>query len=104
MYIISGSNLLATIANGISSLNPLQQMKPYRHEIMLTCAIILIVFFCFCVVWRRTVRRQQHHQQKLAFLTITSLAEKQKGGDVGSKYKEEKADPRKGVRKHYQSC
>ena len=50
------------------------------------------------------MRRQQHHQQKLAFLTITSLAEKQKGGDVGSKYKEEKADPRKGVRKHYQSC
>lgn len=25
------------------------------------------------------------------------LAEKQKGGDVGSKYKEEKADPRKGM-------
>lgn len=76
---ISGSNLLDTIADGISSLNPLKQIKAYGHGIMLTCAIILIVFFCFCVVWRRTARWQQHHQQKLAFLTITSLAEKKRG-------------------------
>ena len=27
-----------------------------------------------------------------------------KAGTVGSKYKREKADPRKGMRKHYQSC
>ena len=53
---ISGSNLLDTIADGISSLNPLKQIKAYGHGIMLTCAIILIVFFCFCVVWRRTAR------------------------------------------------
>lgn len=78
--IISGSNLLGTIVNGISSLNPLKQNKAYGYWIMLTSAVILIVFFCFCVVWR-TARwhHQQHHQQQLAFLTILCLLKNKKG-------------------------
>lgn len=41
------------------------------------------------------MRRQQHHQQKLAFLTITSLAEKQKGGDVEASTRKRKQTPGK---------
>lgn len=79
--VITGSSLLNALADELSSLNPLKQTKSYGYDII-SCSVLLIIPLCLCIVWRRT-RKQQ--QQQLAFLTIFSYLQKQKGGDVGDR-------------------
>ena len=80
--VITGSSLLNAIADGLSSLNPLKQIKSYGYGLIISCNVLLIIKFYLCIVWRRTLKKQQ---QQLAFLTIFSYLQKQKGGDVGDR-------------------
>ena len=56
--VISGSGFLDTVANNLSSLNPLKQIKTFGYEIALVMGMLLIICLCFCIVWRRTIKRQ----------------------------------------------
>ena len=61
--------------------------------------MLLIMCLCFCIVWRRTIKRQQSQQKQLAFLTISYHVENQKGGDVGDRKK--KSRPQRGPQKEF---
>ena len=55
---ISGSDFLDTVADNLSSLNPLKQIKTFGYGIALVMGVLLIMCLCFCIVWRRTIKRQ----------------------------------------------
>ena len=91
--VISGSDFLDTVANNLSSLNPLKQIKTFGYRIALVMGVLLILRLCFRIVWRRTVKRQRSQQQQLAFLTISRHVQNQKGRDVGDRKNKRKAGP-----------
>ena len=98
--VISGSDFLDTIANNLFSFNPLKQIKTFGYGIALVMGVLLIMCLCFCIVWRRMIKRQQGQQQQLAFLTISHHIQNQKGGDVGDRKNKRKAGPRKGHKRN----
>ena len=55
---ISGSGFLDTVADNLSSLNPLKQIKTFGYDIALVMGVVLIMCLCFCIVWRRMIKRQ----------------------------------------------
>ena len=55
---ISGLDFLDTVADNLSSLNPLKQIKTFGYGIALVMGVLLIMCLCFCIVWRRTIKRQ----------------------------------------------
>lgn len=55
---ISGSDFLDTVADNLSSLNPLKQIKTFGYGIALVMGVLLIMCLCFCIVWRRMIKRQ----------------------------------------------
>ena len=55
---ISGSDFLDMVADNLSSLNPLKQIKTFGYGIALVMGVLLIMCLCFCIVWRRTIKRQ----------------------------------------------
>ena len=69
--VISGPDFLDTVADNLSSLNPLKQIKTFGYGIALVMGVLLIMCLCFCIVWRRTIKRRRSQQQPLAFLTIS---------------------------------
>ena len=91
--VISGLDFLDTVADNLSSLNPLKQIKTFGYRIALVMGVLLILRLCFRLVWRRTVKRQRSQQQQLAFLTISHHVQNQKGGDVGDRKNKRKAGP-----------
>ena len=98
--VISGSDFLDTVANNLSSLNPLKQIKTFGYRIALVMGVLLILRLCFRLVWRRTVKRQRSQQQQLAFLTISHHVQNQKGRDVGARESKRKAGPGKGHKRN----
>ena len=88
--VISGLDFLDTVADNLSSLNPLKQIKTFGYRIALVVGVLLILRLCFSIVWRRMVKRQRSQQQQLAFLTISHHVQNQKGGDVGDREIKEK--------------
>ena len=98
--VISGSGFLDTVANNLSSLNPLKQIKTFGYRIALVMGVLLILRLCFRLVWRRTVKRQRSQQQQLAFLTISHHAQNQKGCNVGARESKRKAGPGKGRKRN----
>ena len=97
--VISGSDFLDTVADNLSSLNPLKQIKTFGYGIALVMGMLLTMCLCFCIVWRRTIKRRSQ-QQQLAFLTISHHVENQKRGDVGDRKNKRKADPGEGHRRN----
>ena len=91
LNVISGSYFLDTVADNLSSLHPLKQIKTFGYGIALVVGVLLIVCLCFCIVWKRTIKRQRSQQQQLAFLTISHHVQSQKGGDVGDRKNKRKA-------------
>ena len=55
---ISGSDFLDMVADNLSSLNPLKRIKTFGYGIALVMGVLLIMCLCFCIVWRRTIKRQ----------------------------------------------
>ena len=55
--VISGPDFLDTVAD-LSSLNPLKRIKTFGYRIALVMEVLLILCLCFCIVWRRTIKRQ----------------------------------------------
>ena len=98
--VISGSDFLDTVADHLSSLNPLKQIKTFGYRIALVVGVLLILRLCFSIVWRRMVKRQRSQQQQLAFLTISHHVQNQKGRDVGARESKRKADPGKGRKRN----
>ena len=98
--VISGSDFLDTVANNLSSLNPLKQIKTFGYRIALVMGVLLILRLCFRLVWRRTVKRQRSQQQQLAFLTISRHVQNQKGRDVGDRKNKRKAGLGKGRKRN----
>ena len=98
---ISGSDFLDTVADNLSSFNPLKQIKTFGYGIALVMGVLLIMCLCFCIVWRRMIKRQQGQQQQLAFLTISHHIQNQKGGDVGDRKNKRKARPSKGRERNF---
>ena len=98
--VISGSGFLDTVANNLSSLNPLKQIKTFGYRIALVMGVLLILRLCFRLVWRRTVKRQRSQQQQLAFLTISRHVQNQKGRDVGDRKNKRKAGLGKGRKRN----
>ena len=98
--VISGSDFLDTVADHLSSLNPLKQIKTFGYGIALFMGVLLITCLCFCIVWRRTIKRQCSQQQQLAFLTISHHVQNQKGRDVGDRKNKRKAGPGKGHKRN----
>ena len=98
--VISGSGFLDTVANNLSSLNPLKQIKTFGNRIALVMGVLLILRLCFRLVWRRTVKRQRSQQQQLAFLTISRHVQNQKGRDVGDRKNKRKAGLGKGRKRN----
>ena len=98
--VISGSDFLDTVANNLSSLNPLKQIKTFGYRIALVMGVLLILRLCFRIVWRRTVKRQRSQQQQLAFLTISRHVQNQKGRDVGDRKNKRKAGLGKGRKRN----
>ena len=88
--VISGSDFLDTVANNLFSFNPFKQIKTFGYGIALVMGVLLIMCLCFCIVWRRTIKRQRSQQQQLTFLTISHHVQNQKGGDVGDREIKEK--------------
>ena len=62
--VISGSDVLDTVADHLSFLNPLKQIKTFGYRIALVVGVLLILCLCFSIVWRRTVKRQRSQQQQ----------------------------------------
>ena len=91
--VISGSDFLDTVANNLFSFNPFKQIKTFGYGIALVMGVLLIMCLCFCIVWRRTIKRQRSQQQQLTFLTISHNVQNQKGGDVGDRKNKRKAGP-----------
>ena len=56
--VISESDFLDTVTDNLSSLNPLKQIKTFGYGIALVMGVLLIMCLCFCIVWRRTIKRQ----------------------------------------------
>ena len=56
--VTSGSDFLDTVADNLSSLNPLKQIKTFGYGIAPVMGVLLIMCLCFCIVWRRTIKRQ----------------------------------------------
>ena len=56
--VISGSYFLDTVADNLSSFNPLKQIKTFGYGIALVMGVLLIMCLCFCIVWRRMIKRQ----------------------------------------------
>ncbi|KAB0337358.1 hypothetical protein FD754_025232 [Muntiacus muntjak] len=81
LNVISGSDFLDTVADNLSSLHPLKQIKTFGYGIALVMGVLLIMCLCFCIVWKRTMKRQRSQQQQLAFLTISHHMQSQKRGD-----------------------
>ena len=98
--VISGSDFLDTVADNLSSLNPLKQIKTFGYGIALVMGVLLILHLCFCIVWRRTIKRRRSQQQPLAFLTISHHVQNQKGGDVGDRKNKRNAGPGKGRKRN----
>ena len=55
--VISGSDFLDTVADHLSSLNPLKQIKTFGYRIALVVGVLLILRLCLSIVWRRTIKR-----------------------------------------------
>ena len=55
--VISGSDFLDTVANNLSSLNPLKQIKTFGYGAAPVMGTLLTMCLCFCIVWRRTIKR-----------------------------------------------
>ena len=91
--VISGSHFLDTVANNLFSFNPFKQIKTFGYGIALVMGVLLIMCLCFCIVWRRTIKRQRSQQQQLTFLTISHHVQNQRGGDVGDRKNKRKAGP-----------
>ena len=70
-----------------------KEIKTFGYEIALVMEVLLIMCLCFCIVWRRTIKRQRSQQQQLTFLTISHHVQNQKGGDVGDRKNKRKAGP-----------
>ena len=98
--VISGLDFLDTVADNLSSLNPLKQIKTFGYGIALVMGVLLIMCLCFCIVWRRTIKRQRSQQQQLTFLTISHHVQNQKGGDVGDRKNKRKAGPHYGHKRN----
>ena len=98
--VISGSDFLDTVADHLSPLNPLKQIKTFGYRIAPVVGVLLILRLCFSVVWRRTVKRQRSQQQQLAFLTISHHVQNQKGRDVGARESKRKAGLGKGRKRN----
>ena len=98
--VISGLDFLDTVADNLSSLNPLKQIKTFGYRIALVMGVLLILRLCFRLVWRRTVKRQRSQQQQLAFLTISRHVQNQKGRDVGDRKNKRKAGLGKGRKRN----
>ena len=98
--VISGSDFLDTVADHLSSLNPLKQIKTFGYRIALVVGVLLILRLCLSIVWRRTVKRQRSQQQQLAFLTISRHVQNQKGRDVGDRKNKRKAGLGKGRKRN----
>ena len=100
LNVISGSYFLDTVADNLSSLHPLKQIKTFGYGIALVVGVLLIVCLCFCIVWKRTIKRQRSQQQQLAFLLISHHVQNQKGGDVGDRKnkRKKKAGPGKALK------
>ena len=99
--VISGSDFLDTVADHLSSLNPLKQIKTFGYRIALVVGVLLILRLCLSIVWRRTVKRQRSQQQQLAFLTISRHVQNQKGRDVGDRKNKRKAGLGKGRKRNW---
>ena len=48
--VTSGSDFLDTVADNLSSLNPLKQIKTFRYKIALVMGVLLIMRLCFYIV------------------------------------------------------
>ena len=48
--VISGSYFLDTVADNLSSFNPLKQIKTFRYKIALVMGVLLIMCLCFYIV------------------------------------------------------
>ena len=93
--VICRSDFLDTVADNPSSLSPLKPVKTFGYKIALVMRVLLIMCFCFSIVWRKMIKRQRSQQQQLTFLTISHHVQNQKGGDVGDKKNRTKAGPGK---------
>ena len=98
--VISGSDFLDTVADNLSSLNPLKQIKTFGYRIALVMGVLLITCLCFCIVWRRMIKRQRSQQQQLASLAISRHVQNHKGGDAGDGKNKSKAGPGKGHKRN----
>ena len=102
LNVISGSDFLDTVADNLPSLNPLKQIKTFGCWIVLVMGVILIMCLRFCLVWRRTIKRQQSQQQQLAFLAISRHVQNQKGrDDVRDRKSKNKAGPSQGCKRNW---
>ena len=98
--LISGSDFLDTVANNLFSFNPLKQIKTFGYGIALVMGMLLTMCLCFCIVWRRTIKRRSQ-QRQLAFLTISHHVQNQKGADVGDRKNKTKAGLGKGCKRNF---
>ena len=48
--VISGSDFLDTVADNLSSLNPLKRIKTFGYGIALVMGVLLIMYLCFCIL------------------------------------------------------
>jgi hypothetical protein len=48
LKLVSGTDLLEGIADGVSNLNPLYQLKYLGGETLLIIVILIILFICLC--------------------------------------------------------
>ena len=99
--VISGLDFLDTVADNLFSLNTVKQIKTFEYRIALVMGVLLIMCLCFCIVWRRTIKRQRGQQQQLAFLTISHHVQNRKGGDVGDRKNQTKAGLGKGRKRNF---